>query len=66
MPRILAQAALTGAFCIGFALVVDAVTDALSLAGLVALSFASGFLGSLVAQLVLRRAGGTAAPEADR
>ena len=66
MPRILAQAALTGAFCIAFALVVDAVTDALSLAGLVALSFTSGFLGSLFAQLVLRRGADAGAAEPDR
>ncbi len=53
MKRMMAQAMLTGAFCIPFALVVGVVTDALSLGGIVAASFASGFLGSLVAQLFL-------------
>jgi hypothetical protein len=55
MPGMLAQAALTGVFCIGFALVVDVVTDALPLLPVLMLSFASGFLGSLFAQTVLRR-----------
>ena len=55
MTRVLAQACLTGLFCIVFAVSVDAVTDVLSLAGIAVVSFTSGFLGSLVAQLVLRR-----------
>ncbi len=55
MPRAFLQATLTGAFCIVFALVVDVVTDALSLAPVVGLSFLSGFLGSLFATFVVRR-----------
>ena len=54
MARALLQAALTGVFCIGFALVVDLVTEALPLMQVMLLSFVSGFLGSLFAQTVLR------------
>lgn len=54
MARMLVQAALTGAFCVVFAFVVDAATNALSVGALLALSFASGFLGSLLAQTLLR------------
>lgn len=57
MARMGLQAALTGLFCIAFALVVDAVTDALPLLWVVVLSFASGALGSLFAQIVLRGRG---------
>ncbi len=55
MARAFWQAVLTGAFCIVFALVVDVVTDALSLLPVIGLSFVSGFLGSLFASTVLRR-----------
>ncbi|MEE4119800.1 MAG: hypothetical protein V2I65_12355 [Paracoccaceae bacterium] len=55
MARMLTQAALTGAFCVVFALAVDTVTDALALGAFLAASFASGFLSSLFAQTVLRR-----------
>ncbi len=55
MARMFTQAALTGAFCLVFALVVDTVMDALALGAFLAVSFASGFLGSLFAQTVLRR-----------
>jgi hypothetical protein len=64
MNRMLAQAALTGGFCVVFAVVVDAVTDRLALAVFLSVSFASGFCGSLFAQTVLRR--GTASPPAAR
>jgi len=57
MVRVLTQAGLTGAFCVAFALVVDAATDRLALGAFLAFSFASGFLGSLFAQSVLRRGG---------
>jgi len=52
---VLATAGLTGAFCMGFAWVVDIVTDALPMGTALMLAFVSGFLGSLFAQLVLRR-----------
>ncbi|RDC72207.1 hypothetical protein DLJ49_11250 [Rhodovulum sp. 12E13] len=55
MARMLTQAALTGAFCLVFALAVDTVTDTLSVGAFLAVSFASGFLGSLFAQTALRR-----------
>lgn len=54
MRRSLAQASLTGAFCLVFAFAVDTLTDALSAIAFLAASFASGFLGSLVAQGLLR------------
>jgi len=54
LAKTLLQAALTGIFCIGFALIVDLVTEALPLAQVIVLSFVSGFLGSLFAQTVLR------------
>jgi hypothetical protein len=54
MRRSLAQASLTGAFCLVFALAVDRLTEALSATAFLAASFASGFLGSLVAQGLLR------------
>ncbi|MEM9250126.1 MAG: hypothetical protein AAGB05_15715 [Pseudomonadota bacterium] len=62
MPRTLVQAALTGAFCVVFALVVDVVTDALSLAPVIGLSFVSGFLGSLFASMVVGRRSGASLP----
>jgi len=49
----LASASLTGVFCLCFALVVDAVTDALPMWAVICLAFVSGFLGSLFAQTVL-------------
>lgn len=52
---ILTTSLMTGVFCAGFALVVDVVTEALSLWGVAGLAFVSGFCGSLVAQLVLKR-----------
>jgi hypothetical protein len=64
MARMLTQAALTGAFCLVFAFAVDTATDALAVGAFLAVSFASGFLGSLFAQTVLRR-GRAAAGEAE-
>ena len=64
MVRMVVQATLTGAFCIVFALAVDAATEALSLLAIAALSFASGFLGSLFAQSALRRREGGLASSA--
>lgn len=51
----LTTSVLTGVFCAGFALVIDLVTDALPMMLVIAMAFASGFLGSLFAQLVLGR-----------
>lgn len=51
----LARAALTGTFCAVFTVGVDLVTNVLSMATLIGLSFVSGFLGSLFAQVVLKR-----------
>ena len=56
MRPLLTQAVLTGLFCAGFALAVDAVSVMTGAAGLAAISFASGFLGSLVAQTLMRGA----------
>ena len=50
----LASAVATGVFCAGFAVFIDLVTEALPMATVISLSFASGFLGSLFARLVLR------------
>ncbi|WP_424970256.1 hypothetical protein [Dinoroseobacter sp. S76] len=55
MKPILLTASVAGVFCALFALTVDAVTDALSMAQALALAGLSGFLGSLVGQLVCRR-----------
>ncbi len=52
---ILLAAMLTGVFCSVFTVVVDQVIDALSSQVAIGLSFVSGFLGSLFAQMVLRR-----------
>ncbi len=52
---ILTAALLTGGFCAGFAVVIDWLTDMLAWGQLFGISFASGFLGSIFASLVLRR-----------
>ncbi len=52
---VLTPAALTGVFCSGFALVIHAATNMLGQGQIALFSFASGFLGSLFAQTVLRR-----------
>ena len=54
MRPLLMQALLTGLFCAGFALAVDAVSVMFDAFGIAGISFASGFLGSLVAQTVMR------------
>ena len=54
---ILITAAMTGAFCSGFAVVIDWATDMLATGQIVVVSFASGFLGSLFAQTVMRGMG---------
>lgn len=51
---ILFAAALTGVFCAGFTVIVDAVTDALPMRVAIGLAFVSGFLGSLFARFVTR------------
>lgn len=53
--RTLLRASLTGAFCLVFALVIERVSDLLSLVPVILLSFTSGFLGSLFASFMLRR-----------
>lgn len=55
LRMMLATAAVTGVFCAGFAIVVDAVTDALSMTVAIGLAFVSGFLGSLIGQYLMRR-----------
>lgn len=52
---VLLTAVLTGVFCSGFAVFIDWATDMLERNQVIALSFFSGFLGSLFAQLVLGR-----------
>ncbi len=52
---ILLAACLTGIFCAGFALAIDVVTDMLNRTNVLMVSFASGFLGSLFAQIVMGR-----------
>ena len=54
---VLLTAALTGIFCSGFAVFIDWATDMLAQNQIIMISFASGFLGSLFAQLVLGRMG---------
>ena len=52
---LLLTAGLTGVFCAAFAVIVNTLTDALSIFGVIAVSFASGFMGSLIAQTMLQR-----------
>jgi hypothetical protein len=52
---VLTTSLMTGVFCAIFALVVDVVTDALSMSTVIGLAFVSGFCGSLLAQFVLGR-----------
>ena len=47
------SAVLTGVFCAGFAVAIDTLTDMLERTSVLALSFTSGFLGSMFAQTVL-------------
>lgn len=48
------SAVLTGAFCAGFAVIMDRVFDRLSVWAGIGVLFVSGFTGSLFAQSVLR------------
>ncbi|MGB0439746.1 MAG: hypothetical protein ACPGFC_06530 [Paracoccaceae bacterium] len=52
--QVLQVALMTGLFCAGFALVVEYFTDMLDQPQIAALSFTSGFLGSLVAQFIMK------------
>lgn len=52
---ILLTAFFTGVFCSGFAVFIDWATDMLMQNQIIAISFISGFLGSLFAQTVLGR-----------
>ncbi|MFV2052887.1 hypothetical protein [Aliiroseovarius sp. YM-037] len=51
----LLSAILTGVFCAGFALFVNAITPMVSTYQVALLASISGFLGSLFAQIVLGR-----------
>ena len=53
--QVLMTAALTGAFCSGFALFIDWATDMLMRQQIILISFMSGFLGSLFAQTLLTK-----------
>ncbi len=55
MAKILSVALLTGVFCALFAGAVDRITDMVSAGQVMTLGAVSGFLGSLFAQIVLRR-----------
>lgn len=55
MRTLLVTSAMTGGFCAVFAGIVDAITDALSMWQVIGLGGLSGFCGSLLAQLVLKR-----------
>ena len=57
MKGVFIFAAITGVFCAVFAIVIDAITDVLSLWQAAALAFVSGFTGSIVARLVLGQSG---------
>jgi hypothetical protein len=46
---------VTGVFCAVFAAIVDLITDALSMWAVICLAFVSGFTGSLLAQVILKR-----------
>lgn len=52
---IVSTAILTGVFCAAFAAFIDRATDMLEAGQVVAISFVSGFLGSIIAQTVLDR-----------
>ena len=54
MKTLILSACLTGIFCAGFATVVDLLADMLSRPSVMAISFISGFLGSIFAQTVLK------------
>ena len=52
---VLLSAVLTGVFCAAFAVFIDWATDMLEQNQVIAVSFVSGFLGSIFAQTVLSR-----------
>ncbi|WP_413717117.1 hypothetical protein [Silicimonas sp. MF1-12-2] len=52
---VLLSAVLTGVFCAVFAVFIDWATDMLEQNQVIAVSFVSGFLGSIFAQTVLSR-----------
>ena len=58
MRAIVTTSLMTGGFCAVFAGVVDAITDALTMWQVIGLGAISGAMGSLFAQLVLRRKDG--------
>ena len=53
MRAMVVSAVLTGVFCADFAVAIDTLTDMLERTSVLALSFTSGFLGSMFAQTVL-------------
>ncbi len=55
MQQVILTSVLTGLFCAGFAGVIDAITDALTMWQVIGLGAVSGLCGSLVSQLVLGR-----------
>ncbi len=55
LRSVLMTAAMTGLFCSGFAVFIDWATDMLERNQVVLVSFASGFFGSLIAQLVMAK-----------
>ena len=56
LRTILLPAAITGTFCGAFAVGIDVATDMLERGSEIVLSFASGFLGSVFASVVLGKA----------
>lgn len=52
---VLMSALMTGVFCAGFAAVVDAITEALTMWQVIGIAMVSGFCGSLFASFVLGR-----------
>jgi hypothetical protein len=54
MKTTLLSAIVTGLFCAGFSYVVSLISDSFGMMQLILISFASGSLGSLFAQTVLK------------
>ena len=52
---VLLTSVMTGVFCAVCAIVVDLITNALEMWMVIAVAFVSGFTGSLLAQLLLKR-----------
>jgi hypothetical protein len=55
MLRGLLSATTTGLFCSGFAFFVSQIAPMLNNSQILATSFVSGFLGSVVAQMIIRK-----------